>query len=158
MATQKKSKVASERDEGARALWRWLSSRLDLRRGVFLRRSPGGTSRWIAGGLGLPGESEPTAECPRKQGQEPYADRLAELVCEGRVDVPREREGGDHGRESLRGLLVEHFLAPPSLSEGQVVVRDNLGAHRPERIRELIEDGGAELVFVPSYSPEHRTP
>ena len=31
---------------------------------------------------------------------------------------------------------------------------DNLGAHQPRRIRELIETRGAELVFVPSYSPE----
>ena len=50
-------------------------------------------------------------------------------------------------------VYVEHFLAP-SLSEGQVVVLDNLGAHRPERIRELIEARGAELVFLPSYSPD----
>ena len=48
---------------------------------------------------------------------------------------------------------VEHFLAP-SLTEGQVVVMDNLGVHRPKRIRELIEARGAELVFVPSYSPD----
>jgi hypothetical protein len=39
MATQKKSKVASERDEGARALWRWLSSRFDVRRLVFVDES-----------------------------------------------------------------------------------------------------------------------
>jgi len=50
-------------------------------------------------------------------------------------------------------VYVEHFLAP-SLGEGQVVVMDNLGAHRPKRIRELIEQRGAELVFVPSYSPD----
>ena len=50
-------------------------------------------------------------------------------------------------------VYVEHFLAP-SLSEGQVVVLDNLGAHRPERIRELIGARGADLVFLPSYSPE----
>jgi transposase len=48
---------------------------------------------------------------------------------------------------------VEHFLAP-SLSEGQVVVMDNLGAHQPRRVRELIEARGAELVFAPSYSPD----
>ncbi len=48
---------------------------------------------------------------------------------------------------------VEHFLAP-LLSKGQVVVIDNLDAHRPKRIRELIEARGAELVFVPSYSPD----
>jgi len=50
-------------------------------------------------------------------------------------------------------IYVEHFLAP-SLHEGQVVVMDNLRAHRPKRIRELIEARGAELVFVPSYSPD----
>ena len=48
---------------------------------------------------------------------------------------------------------VEHFLAP-SLEEGQVVVLDGLGAHRPQRIRELIEARGAELLFLPSYSPD----
>jgi len=31
---------------------------------------------------------------------------------------------------------------------------DNLGAHRPKKVRELIEARGAELVFVPSYSPD----
>ena len=50
-------------------------------------------------------------------------------------------------------VYVQDFLAP-SLSEGQVVMMDNLGAHRPKRIRELIEARGGELVYVPSYSPE----
>jgi len=50
-------------------------------------------------------------------------------------------------------VYVEHFLAS-SLREGQVVVMDNLGAHRPKRIRDLIEARGAELVSVPSYSPD----
>jgi transposase len=35
-----------------------------------------------------------------------------------------------------------------------VVVMDNLGAHRPQKVRELIEARGAELVFMPSYSPD----
>ena len=47
-------------------------------------------------------------------------------------------------------VYVEHFLAP-SLCEGQVVVLDGLGAHRPQRIRELIEARGADLVFLPTY-------
>ncbi len=48
---------------------------------------------------------------------------------------------------------VGEFLAP-TLSEGQVVVMDNLGAHRPGRIRELIEGRGCELVYLPPYSPD----
>jgi transposase len=51
---------------------------------------------------------------------------------------------------------VEHFLAP-SLEKGQVVVLDGLGAHRTEKVRELIEARGAQLLFLPSYSPD-RTP
>src|SRR4051794_30744079 len=50
-------------------------------------------------------------------------------------------------------IYVEHILAP-TLSKEQVVVLDGLGAHRPQRIRELIEERGAELVFLPSYSPD----
>jgi len=49
---------------------------------------------------------------------------------------------------------VDQVLAP-SLQEGQVVVLDNLGAHRPKRIRELIEARGCELVYLPSSSPDY---
>jgi transposase len=31
---------------------------------------------------------------------------------------------------------------------------DNLGAHRPKRIRELIEERGCELIYLPPYSPD----
>lgn len=34
------------------------------------------------------------------------------------------------------------------------MVFDNLGAHKPQRIRELIEARGAEVLFLPSYSPD----
>jgi transposase len=48
---------------------------------------------------------------------------------------------------------VERVLAP-SLWPGQVVVMDNLSAHKGERVRELVEGRGAELLFLPSYSPD----
>jgi transposase len=47
---------------------------------------------------------------------------------------------------------VEGVLAP-SLSPGQVVVLDNLGAHRGEKVRRLVEARGCELLFLPPYSP-----
>ena len=43
----------------------------------------------------------------------------------------------------------------PSLKEGQIVVMDNLSAHRPKRIKELIEQRGCELLYLPSYSPDY---
>jgi transposase len=48
---------------------------------------------------------------------------------------------------------VERFLAP-ALRPGQVVVLDNLGAHKGERIRDLVEARGASLLFLPAYSPD----
>jgi hypothetical protein len=39
MADQKKSQLAQERDEEARGLWRWLASRFDARRLVFVDES-----------------------------------------------------------------------------------------------------------------------
>lgn len=48
---------------------------------------------------------------------------------------------------------VEGFLAP-ALKPGEVVVMDNLGAHRPKRVRELIEARGCELIYLPPYSPD----
>src|SRR5687768_9983027 len=48
---------------------------------------------------------------------------------------------------------VERLLVP-ALHPGQVVVMDNLGAHRPKRVRELIEARGCELIYLPPYSPD----
>ena len=48
---------------------------------------------------------------------------------------------------------VEHFLGPV-LKKGQVVVLDNLNAHKGERVRRLVEARGARLLFLPSYSPD----
>ncbi len=51
--------------------------------------------------------------------------------------------------EAYVGLVLA-----PSLSPGQVVVMDNLSAHKGERVRELVEERGCELLFLPSYSPD----
>ncbi len=48
---------------------------------------------------------------------------------------------------------VERILAP-TLKAGQVVIMDNLSAHKPARVRELIESRGCELIYLPAYSPE----
>jgi transposase len=49
---------------------------------------------------------------------------------------------------------VERVLAS-ALRCGQVVVMDNLGAHRPKRIGELIEGRGCDLIYLRAYSPDH---
>ena len=49
--------------------------------------------------------------------------------------------------------FVEQVLAP-ELRPGDVVVMDNLSSHKSARTRRLIEEAGAELVFLPPYSPD----
>ncbi len=48
---------------------------------------------------------------------------------------------------------VEKVLVP-ELRPGDKVVMDNLGSHKGPLIRELIEAAGAELLFLPPYSPD----
>ena len=52
------------------------------------------------------------------------------------------------------GAYVERVLVP-ELREGRIVVMDNLGAHRPKRVRELIEGRGCELLYLPAYFPDY---
>lgn len=48
---------------------------------------------------------------------------------------------------------VQTFLVP-SLHPGQVVILDNLSAHKSATAREAIEAAGCELRFLPAYSPD----
>jgi transposase len=48
---------------------------------------------------------------------------------------------------------VEQVLAP-TLRRGQLVVLDNLSAHKGETIKEMIEQRGCQLLYLPSYSPD----
>lgn len=48
---------------------------------------------------------------------------------------------------------VEQVLVP-TLKSGDIVIMDNLPAHKPAGIREAIEKAGATLSFLPPYSPD----
>jgi transposase len=48
---------------------------------------------------------------------------------------------------------IEQFLAP-ALVKGDVVIMDNLPAHKVTGVRKAIENVGATLVYLPPYSPD----
>ncbi len=50
-------------------------------------------------------------------------------------------------------VYVEQMLAP-TLAPGDVVILDNLPAHKVSGVREAIEAAGATLLFLPPYSPD----
>jgi transposase len=130
-------------------LWRWLSSRFDVRRLVFVDESCGTHIAMDRLRSRAPRGERAYGRVPKNRGKNltliasMSLSGMGESMClEGATDA------------KAFEAYVEHFLAP-SLSKGQVVVMDNLGAQvAQERIRELIEARGAELVFVPSYSPD----
>ena len=72
------------------------------------------------------------------------------LRLEG-MTAPMILDGAMHGVSFL--AYVEQVLAP-TLSPGDIVVMDNLPAHKPVAVRQAIEHTGAELRFLPPYSPD----
>ena len=128
-------------------MWRWLVTRFDLRRLVFVEESGTHISMDRLRSR-APRGVRAYGKVPKNRGKN------LTLIASMSLSGMGESMGLEGGTDALAfEAYVEHFLAP-SLAEGQVVVMDNLGAHQPSRVRELIEARGAELVFVPSYSPD----
>jgi transposase len=67
------------------------------------------------------------------------------------IDAPCVVDGAINGQ--IFRAWTEQFLAP-TLRPGDVVVMDNLGSHKVKGIREAIEAAGAELRYLPPYSPD----
>jgi len=129
-------------------LWRWLASHFDAKRLVFVDESGFNTSMTRLRAR-APRGKRAYGKVPRNRGKN--TTLIASITLEGAMGESMSVEGATDS-EAFEAY-VEHFLAP-SLTEGQVVVLDGLGAHRTDRVRELIEGRGADLVFLPSYSPE----
>jgi len=88
-------------------------------------------------------------EVPRNRGKNTTV--LASMTLLGAMGETMAVEGSTD-REVFE-TYVERVLAP-TLECGQVVIMDNLPAHKPARVRELIEERGCQLVYLPSYSPD----
>jgi putative transposase len=50
-------------------------------------------------------------------------------------------------------IYIEKVLAP-TLSPGDIVIMDNLGAHKSSAVRQAIRAAGAKLILLPKYSPD----
>ena len=51
-------------------------------------------------------------------------------------------------------LAYVQQVLEPTLAPGDIVVMDNLPAHKPVAVRHAIESAGAELRILPPYSPD----
>lgn len=69
----------------------------------------------------------------------------------GGMTAPMVLDGAMNGPAFL--AYVEQVLVP-TLAPGDIVVLDNLPAHKSTAVRDAIERAGAELYFLPPYSPD----
>ncbi len=67
------------------------------------------------------------------------------------MTAPMVLDGPMNGAAFL--AYVEQVLVP-TLSPGDTVIMDNLPAHKPTAIRQAIEAAGAQLLYLPPYSPD----
>ncbi len=139
---------ASERDEFLRAAWRVLVAG-ELEAGDFVFVDECGTHTSLSPVYGYSPRGERLVlEAPRNRGKN--TTFLASMTTEG-MGGCLAVEGAT--TKAVFESYVERVLAP-SLQPGRVVVMDNLAAHKGERVRELIEARGCELLYLPPYSPD----
>jgi transposase len=131
----------------ARADWRLKQPLLDKAQLIFLDETGVATDLARTRGRGLRGQ--------RVIGKIPYGHWktttfLAGLRCDGIVapfvvDAPMD---GDIFLAYVEQVLV------PSLRKNDIVILDNLPAHKVDGVRERIEAAGAKLLYLPPYSPD----
>jgi transposase len=141
-AEQMRSDVAA-----ARALWKAAQAGLDPQKLIFIDETGANTKMVRTRGRAPKGQ--------RLIGHEPWGHWktttfTAGLRCDGLV-APYVLDGPMNGAAFL--VYVEKILAP-SLRPGDIVVMDNLAAHKVQGVRTQIEAAGARLLYLPPYSPD----
>ena len=132
----------------AESAWRMLIwEEVDSKRLVFVDEMGANTSLSSLRAWSKRGER---ARCsvPRNRGRN--TTLLASMSAEG-IGSSLAVEGTT--TRSVFETYVEKVLLP-GLQRGQIVVMDNLTAHKGDSIRELIESAGCELLYLPPYSPD----
>ena len=138
--------TAAERDEAARAAWREEAG-AGPRHLLFLDE----TSTHTALGrrrARAPRGVRASGQVPRNHG--PNVTLLAALTPAG-IGPSMTITGAIDS--AAFAAYVQRFLVT-SLHPGQVVILDNLSAHKSAPARQLIEAAGCELRFLPAYSPD----
>ena len=148
MDSKKRSMGASERDEWLRTAWQVLVARkVDARRLVFVDEMGTNTSLAPLYAWAPKGERA-FGKAPRNRGEN--TTLLASMTSAGMG--PCLAVVGST-TAAVFEVYVEQVLTP-TLQTGQVIVLDNLGSHKGDKVRKLIEGRGCEVLYLPLYSPD----
>jgi transposase len=124
-----------------------VAEEIDARRLVFVDEMGANTSLAPLYAWARRGKRART-NVPRNRG--PNTTLLASMTHEGMG--PCVAVVGSTTREVFEAY-IEQVLST-ALEPGQVVIMDNLSAHKGNKVRELIEARDCELLFLPPYSPD----
>jgi transposase len=148
---QKKTLRAAEQDRPdvaeRRATWRAKQLGLDPRRLVFIDETWTKTNMTRLRGRALRGQRVIDAV---PHGHWKTTTLLAALDFQG-VRSAMVLDGAVN-RPAFEAFAAE--VLAPTLRPGDLVVMDNLSSHKGPRVGELIQAAGAELVYLPPYSPD----
>jgi transposase len=144
---QKKSVVATERDEQKRSAFRERLKGVDPKRLLFVDESSTNIALTPRYGRAPKGERA-RGRAPRNWGKN--VTLISSIGSEG-IGPSMSIEGPSE-TDSF-GIYVREILVP-KLKAGQIVLMDNLSVHKGKWVRELIERRGCQLWFLPPYSPD----
>ncbi len=144
---EKKSLIATEQDPVARAAWWEGMAAIPTERLIFVDET-GTHTRMTPRYARAPRGQRAYGHVPRNHTRN--TTLVAALTLAG-LDAPMVLDGA-MDREAFVAWL-RHFLVP-TLRAGQVVVMDNLNVHKGAQVRQIIEERGCELVYLPAYSPD----
>jgi len=137
-----------ERDEWLRAAWRvMVAKKVEPERLVFVDEMGANTSLSVMCAWSRTGERV-YCSVPRNRGK--ITTLLASMSASGMG--PTLAVKGATDREVFEAYVEE--VLTQSLRSGQIMVMDNLTAHKGKRVRELIEVRGCKLLYLPPYSPD----
>lgn len=145
--TEKKTLEASERKEEERREWEEKAKHLDVRKLVFLDES-GSNIALTRSYARAPKGKRARGSIPRNRGKNVTV--ISCLTFDG-LGESLILDGAANGE--LFELYIEQILVP-SLKSGQIVIMDNLSIHKRQKVRELIEARGCQVLFLPPYSPD----
>jgi len=140
--------AASERNEAQRRAWRAALAAHDPQQFVFVDESSTHTSLIRLYGW-APHDQRAAGTAPRTHGKN--TTLVAMLTPDG-LQEPWLLVERAMNTDTFAWYIREQVA--PHLQPGQIVVMDNLSAHKAARIREALVARGCDLLFLPPYSPD----
>lgn len=147
MDGEKKSLIATERDEAARSAWRAMAAVWEASSLIFVDES--GTQTTMTPRTSrAPRGQRAYGAAPRNHGKN--MTLIAALSTRG-VGAAMTLEGAADA-DAFVAYLTDVLV--PTLVPGRIVVMDNLSVHKDKRVAPLIAGARCHLVYLPAYSPD----